>query len=434
MRLLSILTTLLILTFETATIANSLTLGDAIDAKIDRRQIHRYDLNRLAEQEGGGWSGNGGGSLAQDNIWFLGSDRTVRYCIERAPQYPISRLRLRVMVRKSIDQWLGFLNRYHLGQAQIDRLISLNAPAMTLKFEQEACQETTDLVFLFGVSNQLIDSYRYLQSEDGLGLAIRRSYNHETRWNPGYIWIDSFSTQAEKVHHLLLHELGHVFGLKHDSVFVMGNHIDARLRSDYFDGPYFGRIESEAWPFDLRMNEERILSSSLGIKEHILPFRECDVWSISSQSIPKVLRDTLHLQPQSCYKITLRKTDRQDQLHSFKLAFINQTSNKRLEFSGSFTDTKVETGHPGPGVYSHWAASSAAKAFEGDVWAYVPFTKGLQQRRKNGCFIVSTQQCIPASINFSRGLSLDMFDGKSQWWSLNTPELRLLEAKKQAPF
>ena len=207
------------------------------------------EAQKVRENEGGGWSGNGGGDAhAQDNTWFLG-DKKVRYCIEAHDSYPLNKTQLEEMVEKGINQWITFFRKYNIGLPSQDNRLGAHTLPMALNFIYEDCKDETDLTFLFGLQNDVIRTYQALKSEDGIGLAIRRSFNHKTYWNPGYIWIDNFSSSHAKIKHLVLHELRHVFGLRHNSVHVMNENIGLKLKSDKFSESYFGSIESEYWPY-----------------------------------------------------------------------------------------------------------------------------------------------------------------------------------------
>ena len=217
------------------------------------------DPGTINGAEGGnGWSSGGGGfHRGVNNIWYLG-DRSVQYCIGSDPSYPLELEKLEEMVKQGLNEWGNFFKKYKLDKESVSlnfsrRFVPLIQKKLkpSLKFEYiGVCPKDNQKInerlhFLFGVKHKVVESFKKVSSENSLGLAIRKKYNHSTLRNGGLIWISSDLKGEKRIKHLLLHELGHVFGMRHDSVFVMNEDVAYELRDNESLGPeYFGKIES----------------------------------------------------------------------------------------------------------------------------------------------------------------------------------------------
>ena len=324
---------------------------------------------------GGGWSGNGGDLLQdQDNAWFIGNE-TVEYCIERGDDFPLNFEELRNLVTESLHDWVNFFSAYGIDQRVLGRPGTLGGLfpngqiySLSLKFKQvEHCNALRQQVrFLFGTTTAIIDQFR-LQKGDALGFAIRPAYNHDTYRNGGFIWIPGIETQAALnwldhpllLKHLLLHELGHLFGMRHDSVYVMSSTISAelinrlsfpveRLESDY------GRIEHPAWPYRFQDGGLVDLTHDQGGSMGIPPGYR------SNLLMPAELRRSLHMQGDGYHRFQLRYlvnqqaivleiNDHLSGLHRFELPKLSHLSWKGYD--------------NGPGVYTKWLSNSGEPFF-----------------------------------------------------------------------
>lgn len=196
-----------------------------------------------------------GGSLTKDqnNVWYLG-DQTVRYCVEHDSTSPIVQDEVRQLIRHAINDWKDFFKKYQLDQLAFDNLKNHSQLKLSLKFEeQKSCDEDPELLrFIFS------DEVPYLKSgitideiKNSLALAIRSDYNHKTYRNGGVVWIRDVPLTKRQLKHLLLHELGHIFGMEHDSVYVMDTHVaDQIVKTNY--SALHGFIESPTWVYRLR--------------------------------------------------------------------------------------------------------------------------------------------------------------------------------------
>jgi hypothetical protein len=253
------------------------------EIKIDSEKL---DPNIFfSESEGvGGWIGSGGDTQHEvDNIWFMGR-KPVRYCIKISDTNEFSRSEIQRLVKESLSEWQAFFRKYRISSRPLAvdvekfkiNLSNGKAPLLSTNFVEFDCSaeslETIDpkdkLYLFFGVENSLIKIYKKLNTENALGLALRKKYNHKSNKNGGFVWIKEFEKSSEsKLKHMILHELGHIFGMKHDSVFVMSNDVAEELEEgELYSEEYFGEIESDSWKYRYLPSEKIVLTSSKGRK------------------------------------------------------------------------------------------------------------------------------------------------------------------------
>lgn len=275
-------------------------------------------LSTLGRADEGGWSGNGGEPLRMaENVWFIGQE-SIPYCVVASEDYPIPAVQLKSMVAEVLKQWFDFFKLYGIDGESKERLPRprpfgpLASPAkgisMATHFVEVDCTAATHfalerLRFQFGVSNAMIDAYRAFNPEEPLGVAMKRSKDDGSY---GYVWIDSFSSDALRVKHLLLHEIGHVLGMGHNSVAVMNEHIVDDLNPDPWrkDAVEFGQIETNAWPYRLRKDNPINLGLG-GILRARPQFKKSMQLCNGSHPAPRNLIRELGLDPRECYDLVL---------------------------------------------------------------------------------------------------------------------------------
>lgn len=175
----------------------------------------------------GGWV-VGGGEILGDavNPWFLNDNPVVRYCIKvDDANFGLNRNRIEQIVVRG----LGFWTRQFSESLRFDK----DFPVGKQIFLKEDCQSSTDLKFQFGVLDP--DQIQKLQDLDRkIAVSVRTDYDKVAMRGKGFIYIapeqGTLALSGPRVEKkpwslskglltelVLLHELGHVFGMRHDS-------------------------------------------------------------------------------------------------------------------------------------------------------------------------------------------------------------------------
>ncbi len=357
-----------------------------------------------------GWSGNGGdGHFTQNNIWNVG-DQPIPYCLQVAPAFPFQQSELEEMITKSIQLWTDFFKKYQMNEKNLLFKISVgqfqNLGRISQQFiKKNDCSlspiESGEIQFFFGLKNAVIKNYsQFSSAELKLGAAIRPDYDHLNYRHGGYIWIDAFSTEKNKMQHLILHELGHIFGMKHNSTYVMNEEVAEDLYDPHATEDDFGMIESAAWPFMLQQNAVVDLSSWRN-KKRFQDFRNerCENRHfISNRFLPAPLLKRFQLLPQGC--------------HRFQLKLVEKRLHKKIFHLSLFTPREEKLSWVGEFVSDHHEADellfpSLFTQVKGK-WGWATLGLLKQDLPAKGFFQVG-QEKIAAQIHLNKGIELELF-------------------------
>lgn len=375
---------------------------------------------------GNGWSSVGGDFYrGRDNIWFLG-EKEINYCIDAQKNYPVSLNNLEELVKESLGNWISFFKKYNLDK----RYLSLNGNRKFVPLIKEKLKPSLRYVytgkcpkdfklagesihFLFGTNPKLIESHKKMTGENTLGFAIRKKYNHENLRNGGVVWISSLLKEKVRIKHILLHEIGHTLGMKHDSVFVMNEDIAYALRdNETLDPEYFGKIEAPSWVYRLKSGDELILTDAMGVRSN----HNCQENYIPNSSLPQFIRKALFLNFSDCHKISLTFRDLSTKNKKFELKF-NTPNGTKLFLSGIFNPIENSlSDNFGPGVFTYWQRPNGT----GGIWE-----RGVLDNRppaipSKGSFSNDLMN-IGGFISLNKGIKLDLyFPQTGKWWSLNS--------------
>ncbi len=201
-----------------------------------------FSVFSLAEP--GGWISSGGEVFKNaKNPWFVRNTSEVYYCVNFSKEdFSIAAAEAIPMIEKGIQYW----------KQQLDgkSAISLDFPSsplvnenvqianQTFKFNQE-CHGNEDLIFKFGYGALDKDEIAYMKTpEKYVGLTIRKTYDELKLKASGSIYIsgdtgkNSYKKTSKDVideawqypkllQYVVIHELGHVFGLPHSGSGLM---------------------------------------------------------------------------------------------------------------------------------------------------------------------------------------------------------------------
>lgn len=197
----------------------------------------------MAFAEPGGWISSGGEVFKNaKNPWFVKNTTEVFYCIQFSQsEFTIKQSAATDLVTESIQYWKQELD----GKSSID----LNLPeglknetvkVATQNFQQNpTCLGTEELTFKFGYQTLDKDELDHMKApEKFLGLTIRKFYDEKTLKGRGIIYItgdlgknaykktskdviDEAWKYSKLLQYVLIHELGHVFGLPHSGSGLM---------------------------------------------------------------------------------------------------------------------------------------------------------------------------------------------------------------------
>ena len=198
----------------------------------------------LTFAEPGGWISSGGEVFTNSkNPWFVKNTTEVHFCIVFSQEdFSIAKADARPLVEEALKYWKNQLD----GQSAI----SLDVPSWGLREDNvqvatqkfifnNTCLGNEELVFKFGYGALDPNEILHMKTPDKyLGLTIRKDYNKKLLLGSGSIYIsgDTGSHSYKKtskdvidkawqypklLQYVLIHELGHVFGLPHSGSGLM---------------------------------------------------------------------------------------------------------------------------------------------------------------------------------------------------------------------
>ncbi len=358
-----------------------------------------------------GHSTNGGVfTLDSDNVWFLG-DAPIEYCVTNSPHFSFSRDELRAIASESLRAWKSFFEEYRLDKESFTGIPLHNQLRLSLSFrEVETCNKPDEqLHFAFGTQTPLIKKALESQ-ESALGLSVRGDYNHESFRNGGSVWFRATKYTEGELKHLVLHELGHVFGMEHDSVYVMDRHIADYLQSGGRYRSMLGLIESSAWPY--RFEPGDLIDFTEGGREK---------YRYEPNFLLVFLREIIGFDRNNNHSVKLRYVSNEELTRAavFKLSLLEFETGKSTEMSGTFSLRPLAgtqtVGFRGPVLYTRFQCDHCSSGAYHTRKYLDRVPAGLEAY---GSFNLNGV-VMPALLEQKKGAYLKVFvPQRNAWWTV----------------
>ena len=349
-----------------------------------------------------------------ENVWFLGLE-PIEYCIERSPQFRIPHDRAREIVREAFADWRAFFIKYGLDQLKFEGIAKGRSLGIAIDAKEVAActKPATQVRFLFGVDSlESLDARRSHPS--ALALSIRGAYDHTTFRNGGQLWFRNWLDWNEtKLKHIVLHEIGHVFGMPHDSVYVMEKQAADFAALLASTDRTLGQIESPTWPYRLRAGDTVDFTTD-GRKDKRF---EPNFLLVFIQNLLGFERDGWH-------SVQLRARDADTAVPMWKLdvTFRERGTGKELTLGGQFfirgEPIRSPKGLRGPELYTRYDCRNCASGTHMDLHYLDPLPSGLEAE---GSFTHPVTKVVyPAILDDRKGAFLRIFvTERKQWWTVD---------------
>jgi hypothetical protein len=385
----------------------------------------------------GGWSGNGGNSAQdKDNVWFLG-DEAIPYCvIANHPTY--SKPAVEMMIQKSVAKWRDFFERYQMDQFQygansyrmfpdkVTRGVSLNWAKSTNCIEVEKyCQvDNTDsqqchqalksqVLFLIGTPNKVIENY-LTNNGSATAVALRTDYDHHTFRSGGIVWVGTQKVNGwDQLSHMILHEIGHVLGMKHDSCWVMNSDV-AQMISSWNGIGNLNSIEAPNWPYSYSEGDQLIFTDS-----------RIRVGNFPKGFYPNIilenagLNELLGFDKSAGFQVRGRIIKERGDLLDIGIEIEESPSGKVHSVIGSIR-RQGEDAHLVPEIFTAWQSNSNPPSWRSE--SYEGNYNGFKSNNLIGLLDWNNKK-VSVVLRREKGLRLNLyFPDAKDWLTLNTVE------------
>ncbi len=168
--------------------------------------------------------------IEEGSAWYTGENREVSYCYVLSSKFGVTNLFVEQNLQEAFTIWKEYVANL--------ALTHLSLKDLSLKFNLRTSCQGADLKFFFGGAENEIKK-RKSDFFDPLAFVQREKYDPENGWSQGFVWLTdenqlggSFPNYRKEKFLLtvLLHEIGHIFGIGHISETIMDERISHLLR------------------------------------------------------------------------------------------------------------------------------------------------------------------------------------------------------------
>lgn len=382
-----------------------------------------YCLPTLAD---GGWTSNGGfTTLDQNNPWFVG-DEKIPFCFKVSKSFGVGKTAAEFLIHQSSKRWEDFFERYQMNlgfpfssyysfadnskkkvmtsfEASVDcqRTITLCTGDSV---DEKACHEElkNKVLFLFGESNSVVEKYINLNGK-AIGAAIRTEYDHQTRQSGGIVWISNKrKLNWSQISHLLLHEMGHVFGMKHDSCWVMSEDVGHFLEGWAGIGN-LEQIESPTWPYSYKTGDTLLFTGTR------VTFPPAPKGFFPNKYSLVGLTESLGFDKEGFFNLTAHVQWHTPGTIGLKVIFEEFPSGKKVEMTGK-ANSKNSLRSIVPTLYTAWKTKDSNSNYNTDYmdagWVSDNLQGSLEYNGKK----------IPFLLDRKKGLTMSIFSDETGNW------------------
>lgn len=171
------------------------------------------------------------------NPWFIGKSEAT-YCVEKAPEFSLDMTESLFVIDLVLKDWESTIQQIKETPLSLGGVPQF----LTKRFSRASeCSAAVDLRILLGTSHPEVK--KALGDRRGvMGFAHRSSYDFGTGRSKGFIWISpdsgpmaqvnfrkDFWTSSRALYLAMLHEVGHVFGIHHNTAAFMDDSAPIRV-------------------------------------------------------------------------------------------------------------------------------------------------------------------------------------------------------------
>jgi hypothetical protein len=191
-------------------------------------------FSSVAMASTGGWVIGGADQFGNKlNPWFMMAPEKVKYCIKvDTKTFTASEEVVSEIVNLAIEYWrLDFITLRKLTNPnwEVGKQSSIANPEIALQgYEQVSCDENPEMRFLFGEGTLSREEKTFFGNRDFFAQSVRTDYDPKTLKSRGFIYVHSDKSWSWRpwgvfgfLYRILVHEVGHVFGLQHSENGIM---------------------------------------------------------------------------------------------------------------------------------------------------------------------------------------------------------------------